>query len=190
MKRLMTKKVATIGVIATVLVGGAAAFAIVTGVGTGSGGGAGAAAGPGACPVTLTANWDPPGTIGPPAPGPAGATATIDFSAKNLGTQPCLVKTISANVVSLVGPVSSSVANCQSVIDEQQSQFWLTPATGTGSTSTTNVSVPQNGGSGVMVPNNGLATPLPAPGTLHWVNEGFDQGPCLSQPLNLAIVTP
>ena len=40
----------------------------------------------------------------------------INFAAKNTGTQPCLVKSISASVVSAIGPVSSSNGACQTVI--------------------------------------------------------------------------
>lgn len=182
MRRFMTKKrLVTAGIVATLLVGGGAAFAIATGTGTGSGSGAGAAGGPAACTVTLKAVWDAPGTIS------IGGTATIDFYATNAGSQPCLIKTISANVVSGIGPVSSTTPNCQSVIDEQQDQFWLTPV---GSTSSSNVSVPQNGSSGVIVPPDDTSTPLPNSGILHWASTSFDQSNCVSQPLDLSIVTP
>ena len=181
MKRFMTKKVAVIGVVATLIVGGGVAFAITTGVGTGSGSGTGSAGGPPNCAVTLSAVWDAPGTISP------GGTATIDFYATNAGTAPCLVKSISAHVVSGIGPVSSTIPACQNVIDSQQDQFWLTPV---GSASKTNVTVPQNGATGVIVPADDTSTPLPNAGILNWQDTGFDQSPCFSAPLSLSIVTP
>jgi len=182
MKRFKGKKWAAMGVVGALIVGGGVAFALATGVGTGSGSGVGVAGGPGSCTVSLAANWDSPGSITP------GGTATIDFSATNSGSQPCLVKSISASVVSGIGPVSSSNAGCQSVIDEQQDQFWLTPG---GSSSSTNVTVPQNGTSGVIIPPTGLATPLPDAGTLHWLNSpSFLQDACYTAPLTLSITTP
>lgn len=183
MKRFMTKKrLATAGIVAALVVAGGTAFAITTGNGSGSGSGTGSAGGAPNCTVSLSAVWDAPGTISP------GGTATIDFYATNAGSAPCIVKSISANVVSGIGPVSSTNAACQSVIDEQQSQFWLTPV---GSSSKTNVTVPQNGSSGVIIPADDTSTPLPNSGILSWLNSpSFDQSPCFNAPLSLSIVTP
>jgi hypothetical protein len=185
MRRFRGKKWAAGGVVAALVVGGGVAFALATGTGSGSGSGAGAAGGPAACSVQLQANWDPPGTITP------GGTASIDFAAKNTSNQPCLVKSISAAVNSGIGPVSSSNAACQGVIDEQQNQFWLTPDP---SGATSNVTVPQNGATGVVIPPGGSTapwTPLPNNGLLHWLNSSnFLQDACASAPLTLSIVTP
>lgn len=185
MKRFRGKKWAAGGVVAALVVGGGVAFALATGTGSGSGTGAGQAGGPAACSVGLQANWDPPGTITP------GGTASIDFAARNTSNQPCLVKSISAQVISGIGPVSSTDPTCQGVIDQQQSQFWLTPQ---GNNSLTNVTVPQNGTTGVVIPPGGSGapwTPLPNNGILHWSNSNnFLQDACASQPLTLSIVTP
>lgn len=182
MKRFMTKKVAAIGVVAALVVGGGVAFATLQGTASGTGSGSTTAAGPGPCPVTLAVVFDPGPAITP------GGTALIDFSAKNSGTVACLVKSISASVFSGVGPVSSSNTACQNVINELQSQFWLTPDP---SISTTNVSVPQGpGGSGVLIQPGLGNVPLPGEGLLHWANTSFDQTACQNAPLTLNVQTP
>lgn len=182
MKRFMTKKAAAVGVVAALLVGGGVAFAVVQGSASGTGSGSTTAAGPGPCPVSLSVDFDPG-----PALTPGGAPALIDFDASNSGSQACLIKTISASVFSGIGPVSSSNPGCQSVIDELQSQFWLTPSP---SGASTNTPVPQNGSSGVLVQPGSHNIPLPGEGLLHWSSTGFDQSACLGEPLTLAVQTP
>ncbi len=181
MKRFMTKRVAAIGVVATLLVGGGVAFAAFQGSASGTGNGSTTAAGPGPCPVSLSVDFDPGPAITP------GGSALIDFDASNAGTTACLIKTISATVFSGIGPVSSSNPGCQNIIDQLQSQFWLTPD---GSAATTNTPVPQNGTTGVLVQPGSHNIPLPGEGRLHWLNTAFDQTPCQNQPLTLAVQTP
>ncbi len=181
MKRFMTKKAAAVGVVAALLVGGGVAFAVVSGSASGTGSGSTTAAGPGSCPVTLSVDFDPGPAITP------GGSALIDFDVTNHGTAACLIKTISASVFSGIGPVSSSNAACQSVINSLQSQFWLTPDP---SGATTNTPVPQDGSSGVLVPPGSTDIPLPGEGLLHWSSTSFDQSACQGEPLTLAVQTP
>jgi hypothetical protein len=181
MKRFMTKKVAVIGVVATLLVGGGVAFAIAQGSASGSGSGSTTAGVAGPCPVTLSVTFDPGPAITP------GGTALIDFDAKNTGSAACLVKTISATTFSGIGPVSSANTACQNVIDQLQSQFWLTPSP---SGALTNTPVPQNGTTGVLIQPGVGDVALPGEGLLHWANTSFDQSNCLGAPLTLAVQTP
>ena len=184
MRVFKSKKWLVAGAVGALVISGGVAFAIVQGTASGSGSGSTTAGSAVSCPVTLSVDFDTSGIT-------PGGTATIDFDATNKGTVPCLIKTISATVVSGVGPVSSTnitpLGGCQGVINEQQSQFWLTPV---GSSSLTNAPVPQGTGSGVVVPAGATNDPLPNSGILHWATTAFDQSLCLGEPLTLAVQTP
>jgi hypothetical protein len=196
MKRFMTKKIAAIGVVATLLAGGAVAFAYTQGGATGSGNGGTTAGTPSTLPVTLSVTVTPGIT-------PGGTTA-VSFDVSNPNSTPVLLTTISAafqtttNPMGSIGPVGSTggVSGCEGVINSgtdvalPATQFWLTPV---GSSSLSNVPVPENAG-GVLVAAGAVHQPLPTGGTLHWystpTSTGINQNACNGAPLTLYVTTP
>ena len=166
MKRFMTKKVATIGIVAGLVVGGAGvALAYVTLTGTGSGSGDTLSGAQTAQPITLSVHIANNPAITP------GQSAAVTFDATNLSNNNVEVTTIS------FGDVTSSNSACNNVIHNAL----ITPFQFSMATVTENQIVPHNTSNFV----------LNTPGTLVWTSEASqDQTPCLNEPLTLHVNTP
>jgi hypothetical protein len=186
MQRFMNKKrLVTAGIVGTLLVGGAVAFATIQGAA--SGGGSGGTTGGTAPNVPVTISVTIAAT---PALVPGGAEVPVTFDVGNASTtQSALVTSISQIPVTVkngtgnYGPVSSSNTACQAVINGNPGQFWLTPI---GSTSTTPVTVMQN----TLVGPNVSDQNMPSQGQLSWASTAQVQNACLGQPLTLWVTTP
>jgi hypothetical protein len=186
MLRFMTKKrLVTAGIAGTLLVGGAVAYATIQGAA--SGGGSGGTTGGQAPNVPVTISVAIAST---PALVPGGGAVPVTFDVSNASTtQSALVTSISqiptgtANGNGTFGPVSSSNAACQAVINGNPGQFWLTPL---GSASLSPVTVMQNTLVGPLVNHQDM----PSQGQLKWASTSQVQNACLGAPLTLWVTTP
>jgi multidrug efflux pump subunit AcrA (membrane-fusion protein) len=174
MRRFMTKKFVAIGVAAGLVVGGGAAFAIITLSGSGTGSGATTAGTAGTAPVTLSVTFENP-TANPLVPG---ATVPVDFDATNGNANPVTISTISFVSVTDNGTSAAAVA-CESLLSNYP-QFSL-PTVTTDTTVAAGVS------------HQGLSPS----GALTWTNLNgtggtavVNQTPCLGQTLTLNVKTP
>jgi hypothetical protein len=186
MKRLMTKKrLVTAGIVGTLLVGGAVAYATIQGAASGGGSG----------PVTTGQAPNVPVVISvaiatTPALVPGGGPVAVTFDVSNASTtQSALVTSISQIPVTVkngsgnFGPVSSTNAMCQAVINGNPGQFWLTPL---GSSSTSPATVMQN----TLVGPTVVDQNMPSQGQLTWASTSQVQNACLGAPLTLWVTTP
>ena len=166
MKRFMTKKFVTIGIVTGLVLGGAgAAIAFVTL--TGSGSGTGSTTGGATTPQTITLSVH----IASNPPILPGGSAVVTFDANNPAANNVEVTSIS------FGNVTSTDTACNNVIHNALiSPFQFSMAT-----------VTEN----QIVPPATMNYVLNTPATLNWANElGQDQTPCLGKNLTLTVNTP
>ncbi len=181
MKRFMTKRVAAVGVVATLLVGGGIAFALVPGTGSGSGSGTTTAGTGSTLAVTISVHFNGSTPLVP------GGSIPVTFDATNTNAAPALIKTISLDTSSSTAPdgVSSSNAGCEAFLQAYNRNIVTIPPNSdnqfTLPTVTINTSVPAGATNYGLIPQ----------GSLSWINlPTVDQSPCLGQPLTLHVTTP
>jgi hypothetical protein len=167
MRRFMTKRVALIGVVGALLVGGAA-YAGLTLTGTGTGSGTTTGGTPGTAPVSISVHIAPTPALVP------GGSSTVTFNGTNAGTSPVKVTTISFVSVTSADP------GCQNLIN--------TAALGANAVQFSMPTVAENQ---VVPPSSTIG--FTALGTLSWANwvtPFQDQSACVGKPLTLNVATP